>query len=114
RMPTVTSNPSLGGLTVLYGVQSSADGALLTTHLARVIQDSGQQTLLLDLGMPRGDSLALLGLEASFYFGDALRHVRRLDTTLIDSAYTRDKKGLRLVTCAVSDEPLQLTSPAEL
>ena len=114
RMPTVTNNPSLGGLTVLYGVQSGADGALLTTHLARVVQDSGQQTLLLDLGMPRGDSLALLGLEASFYFGDALRHLRRLDTTLIDSAFTRDNKGLRLLTYAVSDEPLHLTSPAEL
>ncbi len=63
RMPAVTSNPSLGGLTVLFGVQANADGALLTTHLARVVQESGQQTLLLDLGLPRGDSLALLGLE---------------------------------------------------
>ena len=114
RMPTVTSNPTLGGLTVLYGAQTGADGALLTTHLARVVQESGQQTLLLDLGMPRGDSLALLGLEASFYFGDALRHLRRLDTTLIDSAFTRDKKGLRLLTCAENDEPLRQTSAAEL
>ncbi|RVU09362.1 pilus assembly protein, partial [Methylobacterium oryzihabitans] len=89
RMPAVASNPALGGLTVLFGVQSSADGALLTTHLARVVQESGQQTLLLDLGLPRGDSLALLGLEASFFFGDALRHLRRLDTALIDSAFTR-------------------------
>ncbi|MGE7992633.1 pilus assembly protein [Pseudomonas sp. NPDC089554] len=114
RLPTVTNSPSLGGLTVLYGAQRSADGALLTSHLARVVQESGQQTLLLDLGLPRGDSLALLGLEASFHFGDAVRHLRRLDTTLIDSAFTRDKGGLRILAYADSDEPLGQTSAAEL
>ena len=114
RLPTATSNPSLGGLTVLYGAQRGADGALLTTHLARVVQESGQQTLLLDLGLPRGDSLALLGLEASFHFGDALRHLRRLDATLIDSAFTRDKGGLRILAYADNDEALQQSSAAEL
>ncbi|MFK8331187.1 pilus assembly protein [Pseudomonas sp. BJa5] len=114
RLPPVTSNPSLGGLTVLYGAQCAADGALLTTHLARVVQNSGQQTLLLDLGLPRGDSLALLGLEASFHFGDALRHLRRLDNTLIDSAFTRESSGLRLLAYAAADEALERTSAAEL
>ena len=114
RLPPVASNPSLGGLTVLYGAQCTADGALLTTHLARVVQTSGQQTLLLDLGVPRGDSLALLGLEASFHFGDALRHLRRLDNTLIDSAFTRESSGLRLLAYAETDEPLERTSAAEL
>lgn len=88
RLPPVTSNAHLGGLTVLYCTQSNADGAMLATHLAMVVQKSGQQTLLLDLGLPRSDSLALLGLESTFNFGDALRHLRRLDTTLINSAFT--------------------------
>ncbi|MCW2268345.1 hypothetical protein D3C77_19530 [compost metagenome] len=114
RLPAVASNPSLGGLTVLYGSQCASDGALLTTHLARVVQGSGQQTLLLDLGLPRGDSLALLGLEASFHFGDALRHLRRLDNTLIDSAFTRESSGLRLLAYGETDEPLERTSAAEL
>ena len=114
RLPPVTSNPHLGGLTVLYGTQCAADGALLTSHLARVVQGSGQQTLLLDLGLPRGDSLALLGLEASFHFGDALRHLRRLDATLIDSAFAREPSGLRLLAYTDSDEALERTSAAEL
>ena len=96
RLPAVTPSTQLGGLTVLYGVQSNADGALLANHMALVVQKSGQQTLLLDLGLPRGDSLALLGLESSFHFGDALRHLRRLDTTLIDSAFTSAEAGLHL------------------
>ncbi|PMZ51842.1 pilus assembly protein, partial [Pseudomonas sp. GW247-3R2A] len=107
-------NTHLGGLTVLYGVQSSADGALLANHMAQVVQKSGQQTLLLDLGLPRGDSLALLGLESSFHFGDALRHLRRLDATLIDSAFTSDGDGLRILAYASHDEPLEHTSAAEL
>jgi pilus assembly protein CpaE len=114
RLPPVAPNNHLGGLTVLYGVQSNADGALLANHMAHVVQKSGQQTLLLDLGLPRGDSLALLGLESSYHFGDALRHVRRLDSTLIDSAFTSDGDGLRILAYAGHDEPLELTSAAEL
>ncbi|MDI2593599.1 pilus assembly protein [Pseudomonas sp. N3-W] len=114
RLPPVAPNTQLGGLTVLYGVQSNADGALLANHMALVVQKSGQQTLLLDLGMPRGDSLALFGLESSFHFGDALRHLRRLDATLIDSAFTSAEAGLRILAYASSDEPLESTSAAEL
>ena len=114
RLPPVTTNTQLGGLTVLFGTQSNSDGALLANHMALVVQKSGQQTLLLDLGLPRGDSLALLGLESSFHFGDALRHLRRLDATLIDSAFTSAEAGLRILAYASSDEPLDSTSAAEL
>ncbi|CAI8883799.1 pilus assembly protein CpaE [Pseudomonas sp. IT-93MI4] len=114
RLPPVAANTQLGGLTVLYGTQSYSDGALLANHMAQVVQKSGQQTLLLDLGLPRGDSLALLGLESSFHFGDALRHLRRLDATLIDSAFTSAEAGLRILAYASSDEPLENTSAAEL
>ncbi|WP_095156057.1 pilus assembly protein [Pseudomonas sp. Irchel 3E13] len=114
RLPPVTTNPHLGGLTVLYGTQCGSDGALLALHLGEVVQKSGQQTLLLDLGLPRGDSLALLGLESSFHFGDALRHLRRLDSTLIDSAFAREPSGLRLLAYAAGDEALERTSAAEL
>jgi len=114
RLPAVTPNAQLGGLTVLYSIQNNADGALLANHMALVVQKSGQQTLLLDLGLPRGDSLALLGLESSFHFGDALRHLRRLDATLIDSAFTSAEAGLRILAYAPGDEPLERTSAAEL
>ncbi|MFC6336806.1 pilus assembly protein [Pseudomonas sp. CCM 7891] len=114
RLPAVTPNTQLGGLTVLYGTQANTDGALLASHLALVVQKSGQQTLLLDLGLPCGDSLALLGLESSFNFGDALRHLRRLDATLINSAFTTAEDGLRILAYANNDEPLEQTSAAEL
>ena len=114
RLPPSAPNAHLGGLTVLYGAQGNTDGALLASHLAMVVQKSGQQTLMLDLGLPRGDSLALLGLDSTFNFGDALRHLRRLDATLINSAFTSTDDGLRILAYAASDEPLEMTSAAEL
>ena len=114
RLPAVTPNAQLGGLTVMYSAQCNADGALLTSHLGLVVQKSDQQTLLLDLGLPRGDSLALLGLQSAFDFGDALRHLRRLDSTLIDSAFSVAPGGLRILAYSDSDEPLEHTSAAEL
>ena len=79
-----------------------------------VAGEEGFDLLLLDLGLPRSDSLALLGLESTFNFGDALRHLRRLDTTLINSAFTTALDGLRILAYATGDEPLKLTSAAEL
>ncbi|MFJ3483656.1 CpaE family protein [Pseudomonas sp. NPDC090202] len=114
RLPAVAPNPNMGSLTVLYGAQCDGDGALVSAHLALVAQQKGQRTLLLDLGIPRGDSLALLSLEASFNFGDALRHLRRLDSTLIDSAFTVHPSQLRILAYAADDMSLEHTSTAEL
>ena len=114
RLPPVAPNAELGGLSVLFSAQCNADGALLSSHLGLVVQKSHQRTLFLDLGVPRGDGLALMGLESTFFFGDALRHLRRLDSTLIDSAFTKAEGGLRVLAHSDSDEPLESTSAAEL
>ena len=114
RLPPTVPNTELGGLTVLFSAQCNADGALVASHLGLEVQKSGQNTLFLDLGVPRGDGLALLGLESSFFFGDALRHLRRLDSTLIDSAFTSAPGGMRVLASSANDEPVEQTSAAEL
>ncbi|GFM89537.1 hypothetical protein PSCICO_49360 [Pseudomonas cichorii] len=114
RLPAVTPNPNMSGLTVLYGAQCDGDGALIASHLAMVVQKAGQRALLLDLGLPRGDSLSMLGLESTFSFGDALRHLRRLDATLIDSAFTTSENGLRILAYTEADDHLEQSSAAEL
>ncbi len=114
RLPPVAPNPNLGALTVLYGAQSDGDGALLAAHLGLVVHRSKQHTLLLDLGLPQGASLAMLNLEATFHFGDALRNLRRLDGTMIDSAFPRSPSGMSILAYSEKDEPLSETSAAEL
>jgi len=64
RLPAVTPNAQLGGLTVMYSAQCNADGALLTSHLGLVVQKSDQQTLLLDLGLPRATVSRCWGCKA--------------------------------------------------
>lgn len=114
RMPSVLPNHNSGRLIALFSRQQDADSALLSAHLALAIQQCGQRTLLLDLGLPQGDSLALLGLESSFHFADALRNLRRLDAALIDSAFGSHRDGLRLLVQEAGGETLERINAAEL
>ncbi|WP_137821148.1 pilus assembly protein [Pseudomonas sp. D(2018)] len=114
RLPSVLPNHNAGRLTALFSRQQDSDSALLSAHLALSIQQCGQRTLLLDLAQPQGDSLALLGLEASFHFADALRNLRRLDTALIDSAFGSHAGGLRLLVQESGGDTLERINAAEL
>ena len=94
---------------------TDADGAFVALHLAKALQEqTPNQVLLLDVGQPTGEALAILGLDSAFTFSDALRNLRRLDQTLIDSAFTRLDSGLRILS--LTDEPgvLERVTTAEL
>ena len=114
RLPQLPASRDQGELSLLYGAQADADAALLAIHLALRVQARGQTTLFIDLGIPKGESQELYGLECSFFFGDALRNIRRLDSNLIESAFTRHPDGLRLLPHGPDDEPLERFSLGEL
>jgi pilus assembly protein CpaE len=116
RLPTVpVSATQQGELISLVSARPDADGAFVALHLALALQrQPDHSVLLVDIGQPTGEALAILGLEPSFTFADALRNLRRLDQTLIDSAFTRHESGLRVLS--LSDEPgvLERITTAEL
>ncbi len=114
HLPSALPHRQLGKLTALFCRQQDADATFLATHLALAVQQTGQQTLLLDLGLPHGDSLDLLSLETSFQFADALGNLRRLDRALIDSAFCVHASGLRLLVLSAAGETLEHASAAEL
>lgn len=114
RLPQLPPSREQGGLTLFYGAQPDADAALLAGHLALQLQLRGQRTLLIDLGVPQGESLELFALEASFFFGDALRNIRRLDSNLIESAFTRHPDGLRILAQGPDDDAFAQYSLGEL
>ncbi|TBU81632.1 pilus assembly protein [Pseudomonas daroniae] len=114
RLPQLPPSREQGDLTLFYGTQPDADAALLAGHLALQFQARGQRTLLIDLGVPQGESLELFALEASFFFGDALRNIRRLDSNLIESAFTSHPDGLRILAQGSEDDALALFSLGEL
>ncbi|WP_437882594.1 pilus assembly protein [Pseudomonas sp. LRF_L74] len=114
RLPSVPPVWQGERMTAIFTRDQGGDSALVATHLAMAMQAAGQRTLLLDLGLPAADSLGLLGLESTFFFGDALRNLRRLDTSLISSAFAKHAQGLSILACAEHGDALESASAAEI
>lgn len=91
-----------GKVTAVVSARPGSDSPMLALHLALAIQER-EPTLLLDLGMPHGDTLMYLGLQPSYSFVDAVRSLRRLDVTLIETGFARHRSGLSVL--AMPDEP---------
>ncbi len=106
RLPSLPQGNSQASVTVLYGAQVDPDTSLVATHLALRLASSCTEVLLIDIGFPSGESEAILGLESTFYFDDALRNLRRLDSSVIESAFSRHESGLTVL--CLGDEPCAL------
>lgn len=114
RLPTLPVKKQQGDLSIIYGAQPDTDAALVALHLALRIQEPSKQVLLLDLGLPYGESLEGLRLSTSFYFGDALRNLRRLDSSLINSAFCQHSSGIKVLSHHYEDGLLSATHSTEL
>jgi len=114
RLPTLPARKQQGNLTLLFGNQPDADAGLIAAHMALIMQKSGQRTLLVDLGVPVGESLDVLALESSFVFSDAVRNLRRIDRSLIDNAFVEHDSGLRVLPSGGTDGQISLYSSSEL
>ncbi len=119
RSPRIMETPSQPGTIIaLADARPDTNAVMLALHLAlsyqeRIPQESTsregkprERVLLLDLGVPRGDALLYLGLSSAYSFADAVRSLRRLDETLIESAFAQHPSGLRLL--AMADNPVGL------
>lgn len=114
RLPALPARKQQGNLTLLFGNQPDADAGLIAAHMALTMQNCGQRTLLVDLGVPIGESLDVLGLEPSFVFSDAVRNLRRIDRSLIDNAFVEHGTGLRVLPSGEGDGYINLYSSSEL
>lgn len=88
----------------LYSVVAGSPNvgvSFLAVHLALGLQmrgDDERRVLLVDLTVPGGSSLIFLDTEQSYNALDALRDVERCDQTLIDTAFTRYRDGIYLLS----------------
>lgn len=101
-----------GKLVLLLGVRPGVGTSTLAAHLAsRLAQacsdDHGQANdcLLLDLGLPAGDTALYLGVEGGFHLDDALRSISRIDATFATSALPRHGSGLSVLARSSSAFP---------
>ena len=99
----LSGNMNTGGrITAVLSARPGSDAPMLAMHLALAIQES-KPTLLLDLGVPHGDVTLFLGLSASYSFIDAVRSLRRIDSTLIQTGFGSHSSGLSILS--MPDEP---------
>lgn len=86
-----------GKITAVISARPGSDSPMLALHLALAVQET-EPTLLLDLGVPHGDAMLYLGLTASLSFIDAIRSLRRIDSTLIQTGFGKHKSGLTVLS----------------
>ena len=100
----------------LADARPDTGAVMLGLHLALAFQERAPQerVLLLDLGVPRGDALLYLGLHSAYSFIDAVRSLRRLDETLIESAFARHPSGLRILSMAENPTGLGDITPTDI
>jgi pilus assembly protein CpaE len=92
-----SQNDQNGKITSVISARPGSDSPMLALHLALAIQET-EPTLLLDLGVPHGDAMLYLGLTSSYSFIDAIRSLRRIDSTLIQTGFGRHKSGLTVLS----------------
>ncbi len=86
-----------GKITAVISARPGSDSPMLALHLALALHEN-EPTLLLDLGVPHGDAMLYLGLTASYSFIDAIRSLRRIDSTLIQTGFGKHKSGLTVLS----------------
>jgi pilus assembly protein CpaE len=106
RTHSLTVSPGQSGwAAAVITARPGSDAPMFALHLALAIQAQSpdNKTLLLDLGAPPADTLLFLGISASYTFVDAVRSLRRLDATLIETAFGKHRSGLHLL--AMPEDP---------
>jgi pilus assembly protein CpaE len=99
-LPAMANNG--GRITAVLSARPGSDAPMLAMHLALAIQES-KPTLLLDLGVPHGDISLFLVLTDTYNFIDAVRSLRRIESTLIQTGFGSHKSGLSVLS--MPEEP---------
>jgi pilus assembly protein CpaE len=69
---------------------------------------------LLDLGLPAGDGQLYLNASGSFHFADVVRSRHRLDQTLIQTALTRSRSGIKIISIPRSAHQISGLAAADI
>jgi pilus assembly protein CpaE len=87
-----------GKLLVFLGAKGGVGVTTLCANFALALaQESGGETLLIDLGLPLGDVAINLGLSTEFSLLPALQNPDRLDDNMLSTLVTRHDSGLSVL-----------------
>ncbi|WP_051075161.1 pilus assembly protein CpaE [Thioalkalivibrio sp. ALE28] len=116
RSPLERADPTARAqVLATINARPGVDNAFFASHLALTVNEAVPEAsvVLVDLGLPPADSLALLGMESNFTFFDAMRNVRRMDPTLLETALSRHASGIQVLSMP-EDQAAEDVSTTEL
>jgi pilus assembly protein CpaE len=85
-------------LFVFLGAKGACGVTTIASSFAIALaQESGQSTLLIDLGLPLGDAAIQLGMACDYSTANALEDWLRLDGSFLNSLLAEHRSGLRIL-----------------
>jgi pilus assembly protein CpaE len=98
-------------LFVFMGAKGGCGVTTLASNFAIALaQESGQRTLLIDLGLPLGDAALNLGMVTEYSTANALQDSARLDVNFLRSLLARHSSGLAVLPAPGEFSPVQATN----
>jgi pilus assembly protein CpaE len=100
-------------LFVFLGAKGGCGVTTIAANFAvSVAQESGQTTLLIDLGLPLGDAALNLGMVTEYSTFNALENYNRLDSRLLSTLVARHTSGLSVLAAPTEFSPIPAPLPA--
>jgi Flp pilus assembly CpaE family ATPase len=102
-----------GKLLVFLGTKGGSGVTTVACNFAIALgQESGQSTLLVDLGLPLGDAALNLGIVADFSTDHAFQDVDRLDGVFLSKLLAKHRTGISVLAAPSKVPKVQASSDA--
>ncbi len=114
RRPVVRpTKKAIGKLLVFIGAKGGSGVTTIASNFAVALaQESAQNTLLIDLGLPIGDAALGLGLHAQLTTANALQDFSRLDSNFLLKLLVKHASGLSVLAAPDEYTPVQISEAA--
>jgi pilus assembly protein CpaE len=87
-----------GRLFAFLGAKGGSGVTTVAINFAvSIAQETGKETLLIDLNLPLGDTALNLGISAQYSTVDALQNFNRLDSNFLSNLLTKHSSGLSVL-----------------
>jgi pilus assembly protein CpaE len=102
-----------GKMLVFLGAKGGSGVTTIACNFAMALaQESGQGTLLIDLGLPLGDAALNLGIVSEFSTDNALQDADRLDANLLHKLLTKHRSGVSVLAAPSTVPEVQASNAA--
>ncbi|MGO8720242.1 MAG: CpaE family protein [Acidobacteriaceae bacterium] len=101
---------AIGKLQVFIGAKGGCGVTTIASNFALVVaQESNQNTVLIDLGLPIGDAVLGLGIRSQFSVANALENFNRLDSNFFSKLLAKHSSGLSVLAAPDGYTPVKTT-----